>query len=97
MKTKLTVETKADLEKRHKTERDGRIKDRLKAVLLSDEGWSHSLIAKALRIHESTVGDHLEDYITDVTQPSLNHLNLNTAILIFQVPEMQILLHLCKV
>jgi transposase len=45
-------------------ERDGRVKDRIKAVLLNSEGWSGEEIAQALRIHQETVCDHLKDYRT---------------------------------
>jgi transposase len=50
------------LELRHRKERDGRVKDRMKAVLLRSEGWRVHQIAQALRIHAETVRAHLEDY-----------------------------------
>jgi len=53
-------EEKIELETLHKKERDGRVRDRLKAVLLKDEGWTQRQIAQALRIYEETVHDHLE-------------------------------------
>ena len=59
---KLSEETKKILEARHRKERDGRIKDRIKAVLLKDEGWTYKQIAQALRIHELTVSEHLDDW-----------------------------------
>ena len=62
MKIILTENEKEALEKEHKTERDGRVRDRLKAVLLSCEGWSQVDIAQALRIRPETVRDHLNDY-----------------------------------
>jgi transposase len=62
MKTMLTAEKKKELEVQHKTERDGRIRDRIKAVLLNDEGWTQVAIAQALRISAETVHDHLQDY-----------------------------------
>jgi hypothetical protein len=40
MKIELTKEEKEELETRHKRERDGRVKDRIKEVLLFCEGWS---------------------------------------------------------
>ena len=43
--------------------RDKRVCDRIKAVLLASENWSLGMIAQALRIHESTVKRHLDDYI----------------------------------
>ena len=46
----------------HKQERDGRIRDRLKVILWTDEGWSVDEIAKALFIQPSTVGTHLQEY-----------------------------------
>lgn len=62
MKISLTEEQKSHLEVRHKIERDGRVRDRIKAVLLANEGWTYKQIAQALRIHETTVGEHLFDY-----------------------------------
>ena len=62
MKITLTSAEKQDLERQHKKERDGRIKDRIKAVLLDNEGWSQMQIAQALRIRPETVHDHLEAY-----------------------------------
>lgn len=62
MKTILTNTQKSDLEKRHKTERDGKVRDRIKAVLLHSEGWTQENIAQALRINPSTVWEHLNEY-----------------------------------
>lgn len=39
----------------HDSTRDGRVRDRIKALLLASEGWSQTMISQALRIHESTV------------------------------------------
>ena len=61
----LTSEAKASLEKQHKKERDKRICDRIKAVLLRSEGWSLERIAQALRIHEETVRTHIDEYIKE--------------------------------
>ena len=58
----ITETEKQALEKQHKTERDRRIADRIKAVLLHSEGWSQIDIAQALRIRPETVHDHLCDY-----------------------------------
>ncbi|MEI6806773.1 MAG: IS630 family transposase [Myxococcaceae bacterium] len=62
MKIELTTIEKEELEIRHSKERDGRIRDRIKAVLLFAEGWSQRQIAQALRLHPETVHDHLEEY-----------------------------------
>ena len=61
----LTNDQKRDLELRHRHERDGRVRDRIKAILLKNEGWKNKAIAQALRIHEETVSQHLTDWITD--------------------------------
>jgi predicted ArsR family transcriptional regulator len=61
----LSDEQKKDLELRHRYEDDGRIRDRIKAVLLKSEGWKNKAIAQALRIHEETVRQHLTDWATD--------------------------------
>lgn len=60
----LNEPEKATLERRHRTERDRRIADRIKAVLLSSEGWSAGEIAQALRLSKATILDHLTDYET---------------------------------
>ena len=51
MKINLTPTQKTELEKQHKSERDGHIRDRIKAVLLCSEGWTQRQIAQALRIN----------------------------------------------
>ncbi len=65
MKIRLTPQQKQQqqLEQMHGSTRDGRARDRIKAVLLASEGWSHVMISQALRIHESTVARHLSDYV----------------------------------
>jgi transposase len=62
LEIKLGKEEKERLEIRHKTERDKRVADRLKCVLLLDERWSQVQIAQALRIRPETVHDHIVDY-----------------------------------
>ena len=47
----LSPEQKAALEKRHRTERDGRVKDRMKAVLLRVKNWTLENTLQALRVH----------------------------------------------
>ena len=64
MKIELTKARKEELEKRHRVERDGRIKDRIKAVLLSAENWTGEEIAQALRLHPETVYEYLKNYRT---------------------------------
>jgi transposase len=62
MNIDLTEQEKEQLELRHKTERDRRVADRIKAVLLNSEGWSQKQISQALRIRYETVKGHLVDY-----------------------------------
>ncbi len=62
MKITLTPQQKLQLEQMHDIERDSRVCDRIKAVLLASEGWSQTMISQALRIHEPTVARHLSDY-----------------------------------
>ncbi|SFN61107.1 helix-turn-helix domain-containing protein, partial [Xenorhabdus japonica] len=63
MKMTLTDAQKEALELMHDTTRDGRVRDRIKAVLLASKGWTALMITQALRIHESTVSRHLKDCI----------------------------------
>ncbi len=61
MQIDLTSERQTVLEKQHKTERDGRIRDRIKAVLLTVEGWTQVHIAQTLRVRVKTIHNHLID------------------------------------
>jgi transposase len=61
----LTENKKEELELRHRYERDSRVSDRIKAVLLKNEGWTNRAIAQALRIHEDSVRNHLEDWLSE--------------------------------
>lgn len=58
----INDEKKKELEQRRRDERDGRVRDRIKAVLLRSEGWKERDIAQALRIHEETVRQHLAEW-----------------------------------
>lgn len=46
----------------HRRERDKRICDRIKAVLLFDRGWSIASIAEALLLSEDAIRDHIAEY-----------------------------------
>jgi transposase len=61
----LSAEDRLHLLSRHRRERDGRVRDRIKSVLLYDEGWSFSQIAKALFIDEDTAKRYVEAYTVD--------------------------------
>lgn len=62
MKIVLSIKEKEDLEIQHSKERERKVADRIKAVLLNAEGWTQKQIAQALRIRYETVQDHLNDY-----------------------------------
>jgi transposase len=54
---------KVELEALHDASRDKRDCDRIKAVLLRSEGWSTKRIAQALRLHETSIVRHIDDYV----------------------------------
>lgn len=61
-KNVLTEEQREKLKERHKTERDGRIRDRIKAVLMYDDGYSNVEIAKVLLLSHEAIRKHIVDY-----------------------------------
>ena len=80
MQISLTFQEKLALESRHKKCSDKRECDRIKAILLSDEGWSSTMISQALRKHQTSIIRHLNDYISHQKTTSENggsdsHLN----------------------
>jgi transposase len=58
----LTQQEKEALKAQHKLERDRRICDRIKAVLLYDEGWSSQEIAHALLLSSDCIKNHISEY-----------------------------------
>jgi len=61
---RLTLEQKVDLEALHNASRDKRVCDRIKAVLLCSEGWSAKMISQALRLHETSITRHINDFVS---------------------------------
>ncbi len=61
----LTAKEKTELETRHRKTRDVIELDRIKAVLLRSEDWTIAAIAQALRVHESTISRHIQDYLNE--------------------------------
>jgi transposase len=59
----LTDEERAQLKAQHRLQRDRRVCDRIKAVLLRDKGWSYSQIADALLLSEDAIRIHIQDYM----------------------------------
>lgn len=58
----LTTSQRSSLKSAHRIERDRKIGDRMKVVLLADQGESFAEIAKFLFINEQTARRHLQDY-----------------------------------
>lgn len=58
----LSAAERQVLLKRHKQERDRRVADRIKAVILRDDGWSYEAIAEALLLSHEAIRQHLKDY-----------------------------------
>lgn len=58
----LTARKRERLIQRHRKERDGRIRDRIKAVLAYDDGYSYSEIARILLLDDETIRRHVDDY-----------------------------------
>ena len=60
----LTVEEKTHLELSHKACENRKEGDRIKAILLRSEGWTVPQISQALRLHQSTIIKHIQEYKT---------------------------------
>lgn len=65
MKNFLSNEEKANLKLKHRIERDRRVADRIKAVLLTDKGWSYRQISEALMLDEGTISHHIDEYVRE--------------------------------
>lgn len=63
MKGILTEIEREALKAQHREETNRRVADRIKAVLLSDKGWTYRQIAEALLIDEQTIGRHVDEYL----------------------------------
>jgi transposase len=59
---KLSISAREELKSQHRRERDGRVRDRIKAVLMRDRGYSYSEIAEALLLDSESVRRHVIEY-----------------------------------
>lgn len=59
----LTSTEREKLIKCHRKERDGRVRDRIKAVLAYDDGYSRSEISRILLLDDETIRRHINDYL----------------------------------
>ena len=62
MKGFLLLQEREHLKSRHKLERDKRVCDRIKAVLLFDEGWDSKQIAHVLLLSDDAIEQHVRQY-----------------------------------
>ena len=58
----LTIQEEQELRALHRKERDRRVCDRIKAILLSNQGWTYLMIAQALMIDDQTVSQHVSEF-----------------------------------
>jgi DNA-binding NarL/FixJ family response regulator len=58
----LSPEERQELKQRHRKEEDRRTADRIKAVLMSNDGWSFREISKILLFDEETISKHVSEY-----------------------------------
>jgi transposase len=79
----LSDSERVSLRKQHKYERDKRICDRIKAVLLCDKGWSDTEIASVLLLDEQTIFNHVQEYKTQ-NKLTCNHKGSEGKLNIFQ-------------
>jgi transposase len=59
----LSTQEREALKAKHRLERDKRVCDRIKAVLLSDDGWDPAEIAHVLILSEDAVKQHIHEYL----------------------------------
>ncbi len=58
----LSKQEREALRAQHRLERDRRVCDRIKAVLLYDKGWSYEAIAEALLLSSAGIKNHISEY-----------------------------------
>lgn len=69
MKDFLAESMRQELKAHHSTERDCRIADRIKAILLANKGWTYRQIGEALMLDEETVSRHIKEYLCTQAYP----------------------------
>jgi len=65
MERKLSSKERKHLIKCHRKERDGKVRDRIKAVLAYDKGYSYLEVAELLLLDDETIRRHIRDYFTE--------------------------------
>ncbi|MDR2539754.1 MAG: helix-turn-helix domain-containing protein [Chlamydiales bacterium] len=59
----LTRNQRDILKARHRHERDKRLCDRIKTILLLDKGWTYEAIAEALLLDDDTIRRYSKTYL----------------------------------
>lgn len=80
MNRKLTVEERKYLTAKHRQEKDSKVRDRIKAVLAFDDGYSYSEISRILLLDDETIRRHIREYgLKNKLHPENggSHSNLN--------------------
>lgn len=62
MRSFLDEKERAALVREHKKERDKRVCDRIKAILLCDEGWTYMEISRVLLLSDDAIRQHVKEY-----------------------------------
>ena len=62
MKMFLSQSEEEQLRKQHGGEKNRRVADRIKSVLLSNKGWSYLEIVEALLLDDETIARHVKEY-----------------------------------
>ncbi len=68
----LTQNEKDILKARHRQERDKRLCDRIKSILLLNKGWAYEAIAEALLLDDDTIRRHYKTYLKGGKEALLN-------------------------
>ena len=69
MKQFLSPQEREGLKGQHKRERDKRVCDRIKAVLLFDEGWDYKEISHVLLLSDDAIQETIRAYIEQQQSP----------------------------
>lgn len=64
MNRKLSTKERNRLMSSHRKERDGRVRDRIKAVLAYDDEYTYSEISRILLLDDETIRRHINDYFS---------------------------------
>lgn len=94
MERKLSYKERKDLITNHRQERDGKIRDRIKAVLAYDDGYSYSEISRILLLDDETIRRHIKDYYT---QNKLSPENVGNVSYLSEAESLKLKEHLQEV